>query len=127
MSGPNGTPAMLFGFGQPTINGSPTGQDFVRQLTAVFGSDAPSPTEILECVWSEEAFTTPSTGNDSQRYDLYGSPLLRTPSWDGTLHWASTETGAVAPRPPRRRARGCRTCSGVGPLVDLVNSDPLPG
>ena len=97
MSGPNGTPAMLFGFGQPTINGSPTGQDFVRQLTAVFGSDAPSPTEILECVWSEEAFTTPSTGNDSQRYDLYGSPLLRTPSWDGTLHWASTETGAVAP------------------------------
>ena len=58
---------------------------------------AASPTEILECVWSEEAFTTPSTGNDSQRYDLYGSPLLRTPSWDGTLHWASTETGAVAP------------------------------
>jgi len=97
MSGPDGSPSMLFGFGQAAGPSAPTADMFVQQLVALFGSDAASPVEVFELDWSAEAFTTPAVGNGSERYELYGSPLLRTPSWGGRLHWASTETGAVAP------------------------------
>lgn len=97
MSGPDGSPAMLFGFGQAAGQHSPTADVFVRQLVDVFGSDAASPIAVVACDWSAELFTTRTRGSESERYDLYGSPLLRTPSWDGRLHWASTESGGVAP------------------------------
>ena len=97
MSGVDGSPAMLFGFAQAAGRSVPTAEAFLEQLVALFGSDAANPVKVLALDWSAEAFTTPASGNNSDRYDLYGSPLLRTPSWDGRLHWASTETGAVAP------------------------------
>ena len=97
MSGPDGSPPMLFGFGQAAGPSAPTADLFVEQLVALFGSEAASPVETVALDWSAEAFTTPAGGNRSERYEFYGSPLLRTPSWDGRLHWASTETGAVAP------------------------------
>lgn len=97
MSGPDGSPAMLFGFGHGGSQGRLSAEVFVQQLVALFGAEAAHPTESLAADWSAEGFTTPPSGNDSQRYDLYGSHLLRSPSWDGTLHWTSTESGAVAP------------------------------
>lgn len=97
MSGPDGSPAMLFGFAQAAGPSTPTAAIFVEQLVALFGDAAESPVEAIALDWSGEKFTTPTTGNGSQRYDLFGSPLLRSPSWDGRLHWASTETGAEAP------------------------------
>ena len=97
MSGPDGSPAMLFGFGQ-TLNGVvPDETAFVKQLSTAFGVDAENPIEVISHNWLAEEFTTPASGNNSQRYDLFGSSLLRTPSWDGQLHWASAESGAVAP------------------------------
>ncbi len=97
MCGPHGSPAMLFGFGRPTTHTVATTDVFVQQLTALFGPEAASPTMVLGCDWSNEPFTTPASGNVSQRYELFGSPALRAPSWNGALHWSSTETGAVAP------------------------------
>ena len=97
MSGPDGTPAMLFGFAQAAGPTPATADAFAEQLSALFGPTTPKPIAVLGRDWSAEAFTTPASGNASQRYDLYGSPLLRSPSWNQNLHWASTETGAFAP------------------------------
>lgn len=88
---------MLFGFSHDSGNGAATAEDLRQQLVSILGEEASNPAALLDCAWPQEPFTTPAAGNDSQRYDLYGSPLLRTPSWDNRLHWASTETGAVAP------------------------------
>lgn len=97
MSGPAGEPAMLFGFGDVAGPHALTAEVFVQQLVGVFGPVAASPLAAIALDWSAEKFTRPVGPNNSQRYDLYGSLWLRRPSWAGRLHWASTETGAVAP------------------------------
>jgi monoamine oxidase len=98
MCGPEGTPAALFGFGQSTPGGpSVSATAFVEQLTELFGAVAGTPLEATAVDWSTEHFTTPSGRPPSMRYELFGSPLLRRPSWDGRLHWTSTETASVAP------------------------------
>lgn len=97
MSGPNGQPAALFGFGGPGFDGSPeAGEVFVQQLTALFGPEAANPLETRVADWSREEFTSPP-GPASPRFDLFGAPELVAPSWDGRLFWSSTETGRVAP------------------------------
>ncbi len=98
MSGPDGAPAALFGFGQSTPGGpTVTATAFVEQLTNLFGAVAGSPLEATAVDWSTEHFTTPSGQPPSMRYELFGSPLLQRPSWDGRLFWTSTETASVAP------------------------------
>lgn len=97
MSGLDGTPAMLFGFGQFTNGSSPTVDGFVDQLVRAFGSDAAAPESTLIRHWSWEEWTTPQGGMLSQRFDLFGAPELQRASWDGRLYWSSTETGSVAP------------------------------
>lgn len=97
MSGPEGLPAALFGFGSsPSSSGALDGELFVRQLTAIFGDDAASPMETWSLDWGREAFTSPP-GPPNRRFDLFGSPHLAAPAWGGRLHWSSTETGQVAP------------------------------
>ncbi|MGB2915436.1 MAG: FAD-dependent oxidoreductase [Candidatus Microthrix parvicella] len=95
MSGPDGTPAMLFGFGQAPL--ADPAEAFVEQLTALFGPKAAEPAQVLVVDWGRQPFTAPTRLGLTSRYDLYGSPHLTTPSWAGRLHWASTETATTAP------------------------------
>ncbi|WP_268744071.1 MULTISPECIES: flavin monoamine oxidase family protein [Candidatus Microthrix] len=95
MSGPDGTPAMLFGFGQAPL-ADPVGA-FAEQLTALFGPKAAQPAQVLVVDWGQQPFTAPTRLGHTNRYDLYGSPHLTKPSWAGRLHWASTETATTAP------------------------------
>jgi monoamine oxidase len=97
MSGPGGTPAMLFGFGQASPDRSDiTAEGFVEELALLFGPAAREPVEVFTRDWSAEEWTTPRHAG-SGRYDLYGARELQEPSWDGRLWWSSTETSSVAP------------------------------
>lgn len=95
MSGPEGLPAALFGFSSTAL-GDPV-QTFIAELQALFGSAASDPIATHAADWRKERFTNPGGHPSSHRYDLYGSPHLATPSWNGRLHWASTETSEIAP------------------------------
>jgi monoamine oxidase len=98
MSGPDGAPAMLFGFGQTPPRGAIiTAATVTKQFAALFGPEAAAPLDVLIRDWSLEKRTSPRHWPLSQRYDLFGSPLLRTPTWHGRLLWTSTETSAIAP------------------------------
>lgn len=95
MSGPDGKPAALFGFSQAPL--TDPADAFVAQLTTLFGPKAAEATQVLVVDWRRAPFTAPTRLGQTNRYDLYGSPHLTTPSWAGRLHWASTETATIAP------------------------------
>ncbi|MEM7341339.1 MAG: NAD(P)/FAD-dependent oxidoreductase [Actinomycetota bacterium] len=99
MSGPDGDPAALFGFAPLTVPGAsaPNENDIRDQLRALFGADAPDPTDITVMDWSTEADTTPPGAARLGAYQLFGHPEYQVPTLEGRLHWASTETSPVAP------------------------------
>lgn len=98
MSGPSGDPAALFGF-VPLQEGKPkpTDTDIVEQLAVLFGDEASHPTELLVQDWRSETFTSPPGVERLVSYEYFGHESFATPSIDGRLHWASTETSTVAP------------------------------
>ena len=98
MSGPDGSPAALFGF-VPLTGASPLPDDqaVVDQLTELFGPGAASPLEITIKDWRTDPDTSPPGVGALQAYQTYGHPLFQEPAWDGRLHWASTETATDAP------------------------------
>jgi monoamine oxidase len=98
MSGPTGDPAALFGF-VPLRDGRSRhlDADIVDQLTALFGDEAATPTELLVQDWSREPFTSPPGVERLVDYQYFGHEAYRNPSFDGHLHWASTETSTVSP------------------------------
>lgn len=98
MSGPDGSPAALFGFaplraGEPT----PTLKQVAAQLVALFGSDMPAPTEMVVADWRAEQFTSPAGVESHTDYSNYGHPQFALPLIGGRVHWASTETSPQAP------------------------------
>ena len=95
MSGPDGTPSMLFGFSH-SQHADPI-EAFVAELVFLFGPKAQSPIATFVADWGSELFTSPIQQPRLPRYDLYGSSDLRTPSWNNRLLWTSTETATVAP------------------------------
>ncbi len=98
MSGPEGHPAMLFGFGQSGPGRADLTPSVVTdQLTALFGPHAAAPVDVMIRDWRRAPRTTPLSGQPSQRYDLFGSPVLQRPTWGGRLYWTSTETSTDAP------------------------------
>lgn len=98
MAGPDGQPAMLFGFGTSNPNGDAlTAEVFVQQLNVLFGPEAASPQHVLVRDWQQDPLTTPDHWPLSGRYELFGARELQTPSWDGRLFWCSTETASRAP------------------------------
>ncbi|MEM7415330.1 MAG: NAD(P)/FAD-dependent oxidoreductase [Gemmatimonadota bacterium] len=99
MSGPAGDPAALFGFAPPLHPQAPTvSEDAVRrQLTELFGADAPEPVDVAITDWRMERFTTPPGAVSLQSYETYGHPVFQTPTWEGRLHWSSTETSRDFP------------------------------
>ncbi len=98
MSGPDGTPAALFGFAQPGISEpAPSRGAVLGQLEALFGSPAGSPLELLIQDWRDERFTVAPGVLGLGDYSTYGHPVFQRPSLAGRLHWASTETSSTAP------------------------------
>lgn len=98
MSGVDGSPAMLFGFGDGSSDRSDTdyAEMFAQQLTGIFGPDGrPEKTQVTN--WAVQPFTTPTARPASERYDLFGHAALRQGCWDDRLFWSSTETGVTAP------------------------------
>jgi len=98
MSGPDGTPAAIFGFAQPGPNQpAPTVGAIIAQLTALFGPEAATPVALHIKDWRSEPFTSPPNADLLQDYQTYGDPLYQQPTADGRLHFASTETSTIAP------------------------------
>lgn len=99
MSGPDGTPAALFGFGatggaDPRMRG--TGE-VLAQLVRLFGPRAASPTRVLVRDWGRAVDTSPPNVARLQEYRHFGSRVFAEPAYGGRLHWASTETSTVSP------------------------------
>jgi len=98
MSGPDGSPAALFGF-CPVPHGdpAPTEQEVTAQLVELFGDDAASPSDVVIMDWRTEPFTSPPNVEHLTNYQTYGHPEFQKAAMDSRLHWASTETSPVAP------------------------------
>ena len=94
MSGPQGHPAALFGFASA---GTATQETVLEQLGQLFGEEAKQPTDVLIQDWSAEQNITPPNASSVQTYQTFGHPAYQTPSLDGRLHWASTETSTMFP------------------------------
>ncbi len=96
LSGPDGSPAALFGFA-PVLPGQepPVADAVAAQLARLFGPAAASPRHLIVRSWPHEQWTTGGPANN--RYDLYGAAPLTQAHADGRLILASTETGTTAP------------------------------
>lgn len=98
MSGPDGSPAAIFGFARPSPGQpAPTRADVLEQLVALFGPDANDAVEVFIQDWRTEPFTSPPNVSELGNYQLFGHPAYQEPMLDGRLHWCSTETSPVAP------------------------------
>jgi len=105
MSGPDGKPGMLLGFGQGASRWDDGGEErppplteerVIEQLVELYGPEANAPVRVIIKDWSREDYTSPPGVHTLTDYDHFGSPALQAPAWDGTLFWASTETSAIA-------------------------------
>ncbi len=98
LSGPDGSPAALFGF-VPGAAGAPTvrPQDVVDQLVRMFGPRAAAPLQVLVREWRTQPWTSPPEVEHLDGFALFGHPLLTRPTLAGRLHWASTETSTESP------------------------------
>ncbi len=97
MSGPDAQPAALFGFAPLGTDGTaPSTAAVVAQLVELFGPAAAAPLEVVVQDWRAEPFTSAPGVAGLTAYQTYGHEWFAEPV-DGRLHWASTETGAVAP------------------------------
>ncbi|MGW4668752.1 flavin monoamine oxidase family protein [Streptosporangium sandarakinum] len=92
MSGPDGTPAALFGFAPAPAAGPGFATAVTTQLARLFGQEAARPEALHVQDWSTERWTTPPGAQHLTNYDLFGHPLYQRPALAGRLHWASTET-----------------------------------
>lgn len=99
MSGPDGTPAALFGFAPLARNEpAPTEADVVAQLVEIFGPAAAAPTEVVVKDWRADPHTSPvDAAHAMTAMQTYGHAAYQQPMGDGRLHWASTETAPTAP------------------------------
>jgi len=94
-SGPDGTPAALFGFAPSAafagIDEPGVAEAFTAQLTRLFGHDAarPSWTEVVD--WSRDPHTMPARPHPGRSTAGYGAAEFSEPV-HGRVHWASTET-----------------------------------
>lgn len=96
-SGPEGTPAALFGFapGMPhTGAGSgPQHAAFTEQLVRLFGPRAADSREVHVVDWGAERYTQPA-GPTEGSGAAFGAAPYQQPV-HGRVHWASTETATA--------------------------------
>jgi monoamine oxidase len=98
ISGPGGTPAALFGFvtgpaDAPTVDA----RAVIAQLVEIFGPDAALATDVSIQDWRHESWTSPPLNDRLDDYRTYGHAVYQRPSWEGRLHWSSTETSTDSP------------------------------
>lgn len=98
-SGPDGSPAALFGFAAAaSFAGAPpdrVGAQFGEQLRRLFGPAA-TPRRVHVTDWSAERCTSPRAPSPSASTSTYGHRLFQQPV-AARLHWASTETATHHP------------------------------
>jgi len=98
MSGPSGSPAALFGFAPTSAATGPIARDdVIAQFVRLFGPDAADPIELHIEDWRTQAATSPPDVEHLTDHATFGDPRFARPQLGGKLHWASTETGHVAP------------------------------
>jgi monoamine oxidase len=98
MSGPDGTPAAIFGFCALPVGAAPPSEaEVIAQLVDLFGEQAGTPLNVFVMDWRAEEHTSPSDVERLTDYQTYGHPEFQKPSLEGRLHWASTETSPIAP------------------------------
>lgn len=90
MSGPDGTPAALFGFAP--VAGPDFAAAVTAQLARLFGPQAARPEALHVQDWSTERRTSPPRVRRLTDHGLFGHPLYQRPALSGRLHWATTET-----------------------------------
>lgn len=98
LSGPDGSPAAMFGFA-PGAAGTPAVReaDVVAQLVRMFGLTAASPLQVVVQDWRTQPWTSPPGAEHLGDYQRFGHPLLASPALGGRLHWAATETSRFSP------------------------------
>lgn len=98
LSGPDGTPAAIFGFA-PGAAGTPAVQaeDVIAQLVRMFGPRAAYPLQVLVQDWRTQPWTSPPGVEHLGAHQLFGHPRLTRPALAGRLHWATTETSVHSP------------------------------
>jgi monoamine oxidase len=98
ISGPAGSPPALFGFVTGPADAPTVGaDDVIAQLVEIFGPDAAHPTDVAIQDWRREPWTSPPMDSRLDDYRTYGHAVYQRPSWDGRLHWSSTETATDSP------------------------------
>ena len=94
MSGPEGTPAALFGFARATNHDGDITTKIQRQLERLFGPAAADPTDLLVQDWSRDRWTNPPPNGEPANRSLMGHPAYQRHFQYGRLHWAATETAS---------------------------------
>jgi monoamine oxidase len=99
MSGPDGSPAALFGFVSSANIESPTvtRSSVIEQLTAIFGPEAAEPLDVMIHDWRAETYTSPPGVERLTAFHTFGHSMYCEPTMGGRIHWASTETAQAAP------------------------------
>lgn len=98
MSGPDGSPAAVFGFAPADSGGETvTRADVVAQMVEIFGPEAAEPVDVIIKDWRHEPFTSPANVEQLTAYQTFGHDLYATPTMGGRLHWSSTETARQSP------------------------------
>lgn len=98
MSGPDGSPAAIFGFcALAPDEPAPDRDAVVAQMIKLFGPEAADPIEVSVMDWRLEPYTVTPALVGLTNYQTYGHPAYQSPALGGRLHWASTETSTVAP------------------------------
>lgn len=97
MSGPDGSPAALFGFCAPRPGlPAPSREEVLGQLIELFGPEASYPSDVHIYDWRTERFTSPANVEELGNYQTFGHRAFQFPAMGGRLHWVSTETSIEA-------------------------------
>jgi monoamine oxidase len=97
LSGPDGSPAAIFGFARAGQPGGFGERDVRAQMARIFGPRAGVLRKLQIQDWSCEQWTNPAASAEdliprAPDYSLFGHAMYQQPHLGGRLHWSSTET-----------------------------------
>jgi monoamine oxidase len=96
LSGPDGSPAAIFGFARASLYEGLDETDVREQLARIFGPRAGSPQKLQIQDWSREQWTNPGSAKgyvpSAPDHSLFGHAVYQQPQLGRRLHWSSTET-----------------------------------
>ena len=96
LSGPDGSPAAIFGFARASQPDGLDEIDVCAQLARIFGPRAGFPQKLQIQDWSREQWTNPGSAKgyvpSAPDHSLFGHAVYQQPQLGSRLHWSSTET-----------------------------------